>query len=74
MLHIVFSYILPSRLRNFNQSNLSPFIALPHYCSNDKIKKAEHAAGRLGLLRPAAFRPPLTKGLALSGHLFAKKK
>jgi hypothetical protein len=25
--------------------------------------------GRLGLLRSAAFRPPLTKGLALSGNL-----
>jgi hypothetical protein len=29
--------------------------------------------GHLGLLRPAAFRPPLTKGLALSwDHLFVE--
>jgi hypothetical protein len=43
-------------------------------------KKAEHTKGiilrqlgRLGRLRPVTFRPPLTKGLALSwNHLFVQ--
>lgn len=44
----------------------------PYYDITDK-KKAEitkgillRQLGRLGLLRPVAFRPPLAKGLALS--------